>query len=694
MAEETLEEKKIRLEANQWLYKHQDFAQKLAKSATDSLTVSGEFFSKKLLRRTLKDSIEAMTPETTGLSKEEIEELASNPKKMKAVVSTLSDLICESSPSALDKNGKTVYTTQEIVEAEQNILIQAKEMAKRSTEGQPFGNEESIQNAMTELDEITRAASDGKSVMRDDYKKLFNSFLQPSYLQIANGPPGSGKSTLAQGLIYAITKDAIENGKPVPKIYATAPSSKAAGGIVDDIKAVGKSCEKVLDKTEGADGVKTGTVDREWLKEVSENLPEIEGGKPLNEMFEDIGRMEKGDILILDEAGLAGVRDMSKLLTLANERGVRLFMLGDNLQIPPAMAGNGLDELLAKKDDLEIKTTELTVVLRQRDEDEAQWTLDIRAGDPTKEGTSEDRTMKALNGYSNRYYTGFDENGKALYQDVKEGEPIPEKGTPGLQFVDDAHGRLIADYIDFRKEYPHLSSVVMATTKEETKKLQKALRAELIEKGIVHDVKRFGKIDIGIGDTMMLKSVEGLKISKKTDDGHFEPASADDITTGDQLEITGYDKKTKQFTFKKGNTEFVCDAKAFAAQAKHGLVLPLYEAQGASRDRAFMSVGEKGKMDKVHTGVAFSRHEQQMSAYVSKKAYPGGITEFAREAREFSTRKQLYSDGKTMEEVLQDSKKPALQSLIQNLDIGEKTPVTRPAKTAKPSFNRNSNDGR
>jgi len=659
MAEETLEEKKIRLEANQWLYKHQDFAQKLAKSATDSLTVSGEFFSKKLLRRTLKDSIEAMTPETTGLSKEEIEELASNPKKMKAVVSTLSDLICESSPSALDKNGKTVYTTQEIVEAEQNILIQAGKMAKRSTEGQPFGNEESIQNAMTELDEITQAASDGKSVMRDDYKKLFNSFLQPSYLQIANGPPGSGKSTLAQGLIYAITKDAIENGKPVPKIYATAPSSKAAGGIVDDIKGVSKNCKKVLDKTEGADGVKTGTVDREWLKEVSENLPEIEGGKPLNEMFEDIGRMEKGDILILDEAGLAGVRDMSKLLTLANERGVRLFMLGDNLQIPPAMAGNGLDELLAKKDDLEIKTTELTVVLRQRDEDEAQWTLDIRAGDPTKEG-----------------------------------EPIPEKGTPGLQFVDDAHGRLIADYIGFRKEYPHLSSVVMATTKEETKKLQKALRAELIEKGIVHDVKRFGKIDIGVGDTMMLKNVEGLKISKKTGDGHLEPASADDITTGDQLEITGYDKKTKQFTFKKGSTEFVCDAKAFAAQAKHGLVLPLYEAQGASRDRAFMSVGEKGKMDKVHTGVAFSRHEQQMSAYVSKKAYPGGITEFAREAREFSTRKQLYSDGKTMDEVLRDSKKPALQSLIQNLDIGEKTPVTRPAKTAKPSFNRNSNDGR
>ena len=200
---------------------------------------------------------------------------------------------------------------------------------------------------------------------------------------------------------------------------------------------------------------------------------------------------------------------------------------------------------------------------------------------------------------------------------------------------------MIADYVEFRRKHAKLSSVVMATTKEEAKDLQKALRAELIQKGIVHDVKRFGKIDIGIGDTMMLTEVEGLKISKKNDKGVLEPASADDITTGDQLEITGFDEETKQFTFKKGSTEFVCDAKAFAAQAKHGLVLPLYEAQGVSRDRAFMSIGEKGQMDKVHTGVAFSRHEQQMSAYISKKAYPGGISEFAKEAREFSTRKQL-----------------------------------------------------
>ena len=64
------------------------------------------------------------------------------------MVSTLSGLIRDSSPSAKDKNGNDVYTTQEIVKAEQDILIHAKAMAERSTEGQPFGDTESIQTAI------------------------------------------------------------------------------------------------------------------------------------------------------------------------------------------------------------------------------------------------------------------------------------------------------------------------------------------------------------------------------------------------------------------------------------------------------------------------------------------------------------------------------------------------------------------
>ena len=663
---EERKEKKSFLEAKKWLYKHSAFAEKWAENVTDQLTLSSEFFSRDVLESTLSDTADVMTPENTGLAKAEIEELKSlKPRERAFVVSALSDLICESSPSVKDKKGRTVYTTREIVDAERNILIQAQKLANKSTDGQPFANVGDIRTAVDEVDSVLCEGSGGKFSKSERYKRAFDSFLEPSFLQIANGPPGCGKSTLAQGLVYALTKDATENGRPVPRFFGTAPSSKAAGGIVEDMKFVTECCHSVTDKMAAGESLNSPVLVKEdVLKTVTEKLPEIQGGKSLDKMVGDIDTMNAGDVLIVDEAGLIGAKQMSFLLTKANDKGIRLFMLGDNLQIPPAMAGNGFDELLAKKEELGIKTTELQVVLRQKDPDEAQWTLDIRAGDPKNAGKAKDTTMRALNGYAQRYYTGFDEKGKARYEDVGAGKIPPAGSTPGLQFIDDVHERLAADYIEFRTKYPQRSSVIVATTDKAAEDLSSALREKMIEKGLIRDVKRFGGIEMGTGDLVMLKEIGSLPVMKK-ENGAFVPVKADDITSGDQLEIVGFDEKTKQVTFKKNRDEFVCDAEAFGRQAKYALALPLYEAQGVSRDRTFMAVTEAGHMDKVHAGVAFSRHEQQMSAYVSKAAYPDGMVGLAKEMRVFSTRKQLYSDGKSVTDVLNAPELPSLHTLLK-----------------------------
>ena len=392
----------------------------------------------------------------------------------------------------------------------------------------------------------------------------------------------------------------------------------------------------------------------------------------MDKMLGDIDAMKAGDVLVVDEAGLIGAKLMSDLLTKANDRGIRLFMLGDNLQIPPAMAGNGFDELLAKKNELGIKTTELNIVLRQKDPAEAKWTLDIRAGNPDHAGDAgKDATLRALNGYAQRYYTGFDENGRALYRDVKAGEAAPENATPGLQFLDDANARLIDDYIGFRRKYPKVSAVVMATTNKAADALGRDLRKKMIENGLIHDVRRFANTEIGVGDTVMLTATAGLPVMKK-ENGSCVPAKSDDITSGDQLDVVGFEEKTGRCVFKKGRDEFSCDAEAFAERARNGLVLPLYEAQGVSRDRAFMAVSEAEHMDKVYAGVAFSRHEQQMSAYVSRAAYPEGIEGLAKEMRVFSTRQQLYSDNKSVPQILETPHLPDLHSLLRNSSESKK----------------------
>ena len=160
-----------------------------------------------------------------------------------------------------------------------------------------------------------------------------------------------------------------------------------------------------------------------------------------------------------------------------------------------------------------------------------------------------------------------------------------------------------------------------------------------------------------------MKGVEGLKKGKPV---------TDDVKPGDQLEIIGFDDEKKTVTFMKGKIKIEYDAEKFAEQSRNGVVLPLREAQGQSKDRAFLAVTKAGDMDKVYSGVAFSRHELQMSAYVSSQAYPNGIDDLAKEMRTFSTRQQLYSDGKTVQEV-KDAKMPekGLQDRLN--DFGKET---------------------
>ena len=658
MEDKTTEEKRLQLEAKQWLYQNRELAGKMVDEVTAQLTASGEFFSQKQLGRTLADTAENMTPENTGLSAEEIAKVSSlDAKKKQAVFSVLAQTACQSLPSVKNKEGETVYTTPEIVKAEQDILKYAEEMSKKSTEGQPYSNVDDIRPVVDQLAMVRADGTNGVFTLPQEYLNIFDNFLQPSFLQIANGPPGCGKSALGEGLLFCLTKAAIENGTPVPNFYATAPTDKAASDIVEDSNVIIERSEAVLNKEHPDE-----RIDLDALKAVTSNMPKVQGGKKLDDMFEDFEQMQKGDVLIVDEAGLLGAKQMAKLLKTAHDKQIRLFMLGDNLQIPPAMAGNGFDELLMKKEELNLQSTELKVVLRQKDEIEAGWTLDIRYGDPSYEGDAEkDSTLKALKGYAGRFYDGFklNEEGqlRASYTDVpvdEKGNPdkskIPEGATPGLQFIDDVQSCLVADYIKYRTENPKRNAVVMATDEAEAAKLGETLRQAMIENGLIRDMHNIatskGNVELGVGDLVMLnqgmKGVEGVKKGKTV---------SEDVKPGDQLEVVGFDDEKKTVTFMKGKVQITYDAEKFAEQSRNGVVLPLREAQGQSKDRAFLAVTKAGNMDKVYSGVAFSRHEQQMSAYVSNQAYPNGIEDLAKEMRVFSSRQQLYSDGKTVQEV-------------------------------------------
>lgn len=600
-------------QAKKWLCENAAAVARWAVQITEDLTLSGSFYTKEDLYAALEDSLPLLTAERTGTA--DLSNLPEGAVARRMIVANTADTVMKNSLSRefdTPQGTQTRYTTDKLLLAEQTIFAQAAEMAAKPTDGQPYADLNDIRKTVAQMVEVIDIGANHAFDMPPEYLKVFDDFLKPANLRIANGPPGSGKSTLAQGLLFALTKDAVENGKVPPDFYATAPSEKAAADIVGDMNMMKDFC------------IGGGA----W--EIADRMPEVHGAPSLDDMIEKLssGQIKPGSVLVVDEAGLMGTGQTAALLTAANQRGIRLFMMGDNLQIPPKTAGNGFDQLLRNKDDLGLGICELDVVLRQKTEGESRWTMDIREGN----------ALRALEGYAARRYTGYalSESGQVNVSHTDGGD----KGEPGLQMQEDknaVYARLTRDFIRYRRECPAGSYVVMGTDEASARDLNLYMRREMMAGGLITDVKNYGTADkpfeVGRGDTLILNKPVRMQGTER--------AVYAEIQAGTQLMVAG--EKDGMLVVRCGDQSFDCAPRVLAENAQYGLALPLYQAQGQSKDRAFLAVDKTGCMDKVYGGVAFSRHVRQMSAYVSKQAYPA-IESLAAEMAAFRTRQPLISD--------------------------------------------------
>ena len=87
--------------------------------------------------------------------------------------------------------------------------------------------------------------------------------------------------------------------------------------------------------------------------------------------------LEPGDLVLVDEAGMAGTRNLDWLTHYARERGAVVRLLGDPAQLTSVEAG-GMLRLLAH----DAGAVELTDLHRFTDPDEATATIGIREGRP------------------------------------------------------------------------------------------------------------------------------------------------------------------------------------------------------------------------------------------------------------------------------------------------------------------------
>jgi conjugative relaxase-like TrwC/TraI family protein len=252
--------------------------------------------------------------------------------------------------SRLDPTSRMLYTTEALLEAEARLLA-----AGRAVEGPVIGVETVAHLAEMPLPGRQYGLSMDQAV---SVEKIATSGRS---LDVLVGPAGTGKSTTMAGL-----RAAWETEHGAGSVIGLAPSATAAEVLAEEL---------------GVDTENTAKWLTEWRRipalaarrdTLAKNLarhphPQSAGARKLRDQLREaeeaiaLRRPHGGQLVIVDEASLAGTFALDELVAAANEAGAKVLLVGDWAQLTAVEAGGAFSMLVSDRGDF---VPELTDVRR------------------------------------------------------------------------------------------------------------------------------------------------------------------------------------------------------------------------------------------------------------------------------------------------------------------------------------------
>lgn len=253
-------------------------------------------------------------------------------------------------------HGSERYTTSRILQAEEDLVTSA---LTRARVVDPL------------VAEAALAVHEARTGMALDagQRELVEFFTTyPARLALGIGPAGAGKTTAMRAFAEVWTAN---GGRVIP----LASSSRAGQVLAEELDTRAENLHKFLHETNRTDP------------------------GPRDDWFQ----LRAGDVVLVDEAGMAGTLQLADLTEHAKQVGAVVRLLGDPAQLSSVEAGGALRLLEA-----EVGAAHLDQLHRFTDPDEATATLALRRGDTS-----------ALDFYENRHriHTG---NGDAMLEAAYE----------------------------------------------------------------------------------------------------------------------------------------------------------------------------------------------------------------------------------------------------------------------------------
>ena len=259
------------------------------------------------------------------------------------------------------------------------------------------------------------------------------------------------------------------------------------------------------------------------------------------------------DVLVIDEAGMVGTRQLEQVLSHAAEAGAKVVLVGDIKQLQAIEAGAAFRSVHGRHGGAEIGE-----VRRQREDWQRDATRDLAAG----------RTGDALEAYRSRGIVHV------------------------AQTREQARGDLIERWDRDRQATPGRSRIILTHTNDEVRALNEAARGRMRAAGDlgdeVHLTVERGDRHFASGDRIMfLQNERGLGVKNGTL-GTIEQVSAQSMA------VQTDDGRSVRFDLKDYN------------RIDHGYAATIHKAQGMTVDRAHV-LATPG-MDAHGSYVALSRH--------------------------------------------------------------------------------------
>ncbi|MGH1406004.1 MAG: Ti-type conjugative transfer relaxase TraA [Rhodomicrobiaceae bacterium] len=427
-----------------------------------------------------------------------------------------------------------LYSTRSMMELENTLMNNAQHMA---VSGRFKVSPSLVESAIT--DESKKLHSEIGVALSDEQQAAIRHITTSEQLSCVVGVAGAGKSTM-----LTAAKEAWE--KAGYRVLGAALAGKAAKGL------------------EEASGIPAKTIASYALS-----------------WRNDLHHLQEGDILVVDEAGMIGSKQMATLVTETKERGAKLVLVGDPEQLQPINAGTPFKAMVET-----IGAKRLNSVHRQQDNWQRTASQHFANG----------QTLEALKAY--------EEQGAIQLMDT----------------VDDALNALVYDYMEDRVIHGDTSSrLALAHRRDDVKAINETIRNMRKAIGELEDEKTYittnGTRQFAIGDRLLFTRNDRDIGVKNGMLGTITAMSGGQLTI--ELDDKSAQEKPSKVTFHTRDYNDI----------DHGYATTIHKSQGATVDKTYIlaSLG----LDRNLTYVAMTRHKNQVKLYAGRD--------------EFSTVQKLYA---------------------------------------------------